>query len=430
MRWLSLSLVAVALVATIGLGWVFDILYQQYSGPRQSGPQDEIQYAETLTRQLAVTLSEMEDPETFTQLWQQNNEYSLQLLSVDELVLPESLLASLNNHQLLNLESDTDLSLHYRVPNSNQVLILQLPVLSSAPSPVLSRYWITSLFYLLLITLFLLWVKPLISRLLRLRATTRAFGRGELFQRITVGRVSYISDLEAEFNHMAQRIEDLLDDVKLLSSAVSHDLRTPLARIRMGLDTLSEESDPLQRQIYEERINDHIDEMVELVEALLSYARLDQVMLTLEKQPVDVRDMLLKIVQKKQRSTDKFIEFTASLRGSFMVRGDKTYLKMMCNNLIQNALQHGEQQVHIQVQPSATHIILSVSDDGPGIAADIKGDIFKPFVRSRTSQYKGHGIGLAICKRVVDWHQGKIELNPSGPAQGAEFVITLPMDKP
>ena len=73
---------------------------------------------------------------------------------------------------------------------------------------------------------------------------------------------------------MAQRIEGLVSDVKLLSNAVSHDLRTPLARIRFGIDTLQEEEDPKLRQIFQDKISDNVDEMSRLVETLLNYARL------------------------------------------------------------------------------------------------------------------------------------------------------------
>jgi signal transduction histidine kinase len=71
---------------------------------------------------------------------------------------------------------------------------------------------------------------------------------------VSLGRVSYIRDIENEFNAMAQRIENQIEDIKLLSSAVSHDLRTPLARIRFGLDTLQEEEDPVLRRKFEKKL--------------------------------------------------------------------------------------------------------------------------------------------------------------------------------
>ncbi|BDX08479.1 ATP-binding protein [Planctobacterium marinum] len=424
MRWLSLSLITVVLVATIGLGWVFDVVYQHYAGDAQNDTADEIQHAEILTKQLADTLAESGDAQQFVAIWQNSEGYQLRVLPLAELVLPESLLVSLSAGNTLNLESDTDISIHRLIPKSESVLIMEIPSPEETAQQSNNRYWFTSLFYLLLILLFLLWAQPLITRLLQLRKTARAFGKGELSQRIRVGKVSYISDLETEFNHMAQRIEDLVSDVKLLSSAVSHDLRTPLARIRMGLDTLSEETDPVKRQAYEDRINEHIDDMVELIETLLGYARLDQAMLELERKPIDISQLLHKLVEKKQQP-DKSITLNHNHK-SAMVSGDPTYLKMLFSNLLQNALQHAQHRVHIEIGTSAGALVIWVADDGPGIAADMQSDVFKPFVRSRNSKHKGHGVGLAICKRVVDWHQGSIEVQQSANLKGAEFMVTLP----
>lgn len=433
MRWLSLSLVSMVLVATIGLSWLFDVLYDEYLSSSEAESQDTIVHAEALTRQLARALAKSDDADEFINAWESDSGYDhnyvLQKVPLAELVLPEFLIQSLKNGEPLNLESDTDISVHFLIPNSDEVLVLQLPNSPQAESHFINRYWFTSAFYLILITLFLLWVRPLIARLISLRNTAKAFGKGDLTTRIPVAGASYISDLETEFNHMAQRIEDLVSDVKLLSSAVSHDLRTPLARIRMGLDTLSEESDPVKRQSYEDRINDHIDDMVELIETLLSYARLDQAMLELEKAPVDLRNMLDRIQIRKQLP-GKYLTFEcAGENANYQVYGDSTYLKMLCNNLVQNALQHCQSQVKIILTQQDEQIAFSVSDDGTGIPQELMADVFKPFVRSRTNNHKGHGVGLAICKRVTDWHKGNIAVSKSTELGGAEFIVQFPKAK-
>lgn len=431
MRYLSLSLVVVVLVATIGLGWVFDFVYQQYSDPKQTASEDKIEYAEILTGKIALALSSSKNATAFVAAWQEEDGYSLQIVAIESLALPAPLLADLRLGKSLSLESDSDLNIHHPIPNTNDVLILQIPYVVEENKQFLNRYWVTSLFYLLLIVLFLLWAKPLISRLISLRDTAKAFGKGELSQRIEVGKVSYISDLESEFNHMAQRIEDLVSDVKLLSTAVSHDLRTPLARIRMGLDTLSEEDDPTQRAIYEKRINHHIDDMVELVETLLSYARLDQSMLTIDKIPIDLLALTEIIIKNKQK--DSVLEYGKSILleadtslALCLIVGDKTYLKMLINNLLLNAIQHCKRTVLIKISCSAESILLSIEDDGSGIPLDIEADLFKPFVRSKTNKNKGHGVGLAICKRIVQWHQGSIKLAKSEQLKGAKFIVNLP----
>lgn len=428
---MSLSLVLVVLVATIGLGWVFDFVYQQYSDPKQSASEDKIEYAEILTKKMALALSNNKNATAFVTAWPAEDGYSLKIVDIESLALPPPLIADLRLGKSLNLESDSDLNIHHAIPNSNNVLVLQIPYKVNENKQFLNRYWVTSLFYLLLIALFLLWAKPLISRLLTLRDTAKAFGKGELSQRIKVGKISYISDLESEFNHMAQRIEDLVSDVKLLSTAVSHDLRTPLARIRMGLDTLSEENNPVQRAMYEKRINTHIDDMVELVETLLAYARLDQSMLAIEKTAIDLFALTEKIITNKQKESSAeqeksiLLEADTSLAHCVVV-GENTYLKMLVNNLLLNAIQHSKTTVLVKIFCRPNNAVLIVEDDGDGIPADIKTDLFKPFVRSKTNNNKGHGVGLAICKRIAQWHQGSITVEKSEHLKGAKFIVKLP----
>ena len=161
-----------------------------------------------------------------------------------------------------------------------------------------------------------------------LRQTAKSFGEGNLSQRINVGSISYIRDLELEFNRMAQRIDDLVNDIKLLSSAVSHDLRTPLARIRFGIDTIQEESDPILRRKFEQRISDNVDEMVNLVESLLNYARLDQTLITLNKAPVDLVSLVNCCISNK--SEDDTEVTLQSPKQKILVSGD--FFILICIN--------------------------------------------------------------------------------------------------
>ena len=180
------------------------------------------------------------------------------------------------------LESNDHLALYNFLPSTGNLLILKSPLLFIVPSQTTKNYIFTLLFYATLLVVFALWTYPLARRLSALRLTAIAFGDGKLQRRVKLSPFSYISNIEVEFNRMAQRIENLLSDVKLLSSAVSHDLRTPLARIRFGIDTLQEEDDPQLRQRYQQKISANVDEMTSLVDTLLRYARLDQKMLMLK----------------------------------------------------------------------------------------------------------------------------------------------------
>lgn len=423
MRILPISLIALVLIASIGLGWLFDALYSQY-GPEEDNADDEIYHLVSLTQSIALTLDSLDEKDKVLDAWETVEGYSLQVLPQKALPLPEELSTQLHSGAPLTLESDAGLTVYSYLPNSDEVLLLDAPTIKRENNSDTLRYWFTSLFYLLLIGLFLLWVFPLISRLLILRKAAREFGKGDMSQRVPVGGTSYIRDLEVEFNHMAQRISDLISDVKLLSSAVSHDLRTPLARIRMGLDTLSEEEDPEKRAKYEDRVNANIDEMVELIETLLSYARLDQAMLSLDKAPINLNSMISKLIQSKEPG-EKDLIFSET-GSNLVVNGDMTYLKVLFNNLIQNALQHSTKLVVVRVSSVDNQILIEVEDDGPGISSEVIEDLFKPFIRAKSNKYKGFGVGLAIAKRVVEWHRGTIQVINSTNTGGAKFQVLLP----
>jgi len=284
------------------------------------------------------------------------------------------------------------------------------------------------LFYFALVLLSLLWIYPLIKQLLALRAAAKSFGEGKLQQRITLSSLSYIRDIEIEFNQMAQRIEDLIGDVKLLSSAVSHDLRTPLARIRFGIDTLQEEDDPKLRRQFEQKISDNVDEMTSLVETLLSYARLDQSMLEMNKTHCDFLALIENCIRTKASDSTNITLIIPD--NDYRVYADSAYLNILINNLVENALNYGKSQINIQLKAQSHAVVMIVEDDGEGVDSNNKMDILKPFVRGKhqQNQVKGHGIGLAIVKRVIDWHKGSITIGDSESLGGAKFTITLPKE--
>ena len=372
MRNLTFSLLSVVLIATIGLGWLFDNLYNRYAAPSQNEQKDTISSIEHLGKNIAQTLNKLDQRQEFIDHWPHNPRYQLKLVPLANFSLPMSLINELKSGQVLLLETDDSIDIHYYLSNTNELLILSAPIVSDVDSNSFTSLMLTSLFYLSVLALMFLWLTPLARRLLALRQSAKAFGEGDLLQRVEVGSIAYISDLEIEFNHMAQRIEGLVNDVKLLSSAVSHDLRTPLARIRFGIDTLEEEDDPVMRKRFEQRISDNVDEMVDLVETLLNYARLDQAMINIDKVAVDFPALINSAINNK---TDDNIHCELILpKTSINVYGDPSYLMILVSNLIQNAQQYcrhngqGKIQITLTIQPK--DVLLIVSDNGDGIAPE------------------------------------------------------------
>ena len=423
MRILKSSLIVVTVVATLGLGWLFDQAYAQYS-PENSSP-DAIDVLRKLGDNLAKTADKTPSSKAFLSHWPDINQYSLILQPANESPLPQSLLAQMKRGDPVLLETRKSLSYHYFLPAKDEILILRAPLLNKSANASTHYLWTTA-FYLVLISLFLLWAYPLVKQLLSLRSAARAFGEGKLDKRISHNSLSYIYDIEVEFNNMAQRIENLIADVKLLSTAVSHDLRTPLARIRFGIDTLQEVEDIQLRQELELQLGDDVDEMTSLVETLLNYARLEQNMVEIKKVPVNIAELIQSCIKRKKSNNLK-LSFI-NLSNNKLVLADNKYITMVLNNLLQNAINYGRGQVLVELSHENRNIIISISDDGDGVPTAQRENILKPFFRAENSlnQVKGHGIGLAIVKRILDWHNGTLLISNATELSGSKFTIRFP----
>ena len=421
---LSLSLIAVVLCGLIGLSWLFDSVFQQYQNTQSNLTAQPAEPLAEMLKALAEFADNQPDLDAWIKSWPQKSDYQLSVADLNRLALPAPLAEQLTQGRVLELASQDKLQMFVLLKTHQSLLVLNTPMLNvDANVDDSKRYWISTLFYSLIIALLLLWMSPLLYRLMKLRQVAKAFGEGKLTQRVTVGKGSYIRDLEMEFNHMAQRIEGLVADVKLLSSAVSHDLRTPLAKIGMGLDTLCDEPDATKREQYQARIQQHLDEMTELVEALLKYARLDQAQLKLSFQPVNIQTMLGSMC-KLHDSAHSTVTFQA-LNHDILVLADPFYLKLIFTNLIENASRYANGQVEVSLASHETTVDLVIADNGPGIPDELKADIFKPFIRGKHHNKQGFGLGLAIAKRVADWHQAELTVRKSKSLGGAEIVVSL-----
>jgi len=434
MRRLTISLLLVALIASVGLGWLFDQFYNQYYTSEETNISDKTLDIEQLGLALAQTLNALSNRKEFVQKWQEiqqstapyTQQYSLKIVNLSESPLPASLLNGVRQGTPLLLETSNHLSYYFYLPENSELLVLNTALERSSEADQSLNYLFTSLFYIVLLSLFFLWAIPLVKQLLALRHAAISFGRGDLKQRVKLSSLSYIRDIELEFNHMAQRVENLLGDVKLLGNAVSHDLRTPLARIRFGIDTLQEEDDPVLRRRFEKKISDNVDDMTSLVETLLAYSRLDQSMLELNKEYLNLSLLIATCIDKVDSESNKTTFYRP--QEDVIIHADKSYINILINNLLQNAIIYGGGRIFIQLVSEQDDIKLDFEDDGNGVAIEMREKIFMPFIRGTesSSRNSGHGIGLAIVKRIVEWHKGEISVCSSDTLSGAKFSVILP----
>ncbi len=108
-----------------------------------------------------------------------------------------------------------------------------------------------------------------------------------------------------------------------------------------------------------------------------------------------------------------------------------SYLMILMSNLLQNAYQYCQRQIHLTVEERGSNLVVIISDDGQGIAIEQRDKILKPFIRGESTEkkVKGYGMGLAIVKRIVEWHHGDIAIDDSLSLSGAQFTVTLPKGK-
>lgn len=411
------------LTAIIFLGWGLDSFFNDYQ--KKEGA-DEFSAYRQLINSLANTLDEFDNIDQFVATWQTQNQHQLSLVPLAEFPLPASLQGAFSQGLPLVLESETFITVNQLLPSQQRVLSLSIER-KTKPKDVLTLQMIlTAIFYVGILLCIMIWIYPLIKRLQLLRHSAKAFGEGDFAKRIEITNASYIIDIENEFNNMAGKIEALLADNQLLCNAVSHDLRTPLARLRFGIEALSETNNPHNKEKYVRHLSRDIEEMETLVGVLLNYARLEQKMIKVQRLPLNLNALIQSAVSHVVPNGPSVVVInTNELAGDDpIIKGDENYLTMLINNLLTNAQQYAVKHIKITTQHTNKGVLLCVSDDGPGIAPEKREHIFKPFTRGDIQpEHKGYGLGLAIVHRVALWHSAHVSINQSDELGGAQFTV-------
>ncbi|WP_151033959.1 ATP-binding protein [Cellvibrio sp. KY-GH-1] len=423
MRRLTLSLLIVVVSAVIGLGWGID---QWYSQQQPALEDSALNAYKNVGRDLAI-LIDQQGVQVEWDDWFAFSNLHPQVIPYAEFPLPENLKASFEKGEALLLESGDQLSLNYYLASQDQVLSLMLPDELRQESGSWINWLLTFLFYAGVILMVLVWLYPLLRRLALLRRTAQEFGAGNLQARIAIDKNSYINSIEVEFNRMAQRIEQLIADNKLLSRGLSHDLRTPLARLRFGLDVLGEADLPPLQQRQLAHLNRDMVAMEGLVEALLNYARLEQAQISFRPAPTVIADFVQTLHGEFYREQVELLVAPAAIRGCCRV--DTEYIAMLLHNLLQNALRYGGGKVRLSLDLHAQEMLLVVEDNGSGVAPEERDKVLKPFYRSShleaTDTRRGHGLGLAIVERIAQWHEAGLDLGESETLGGLKVVLSF-----
>jgi two-component system, OmpR family, sensor kinase len=270
----------------------------------------------------------------------------------------------------------------------------------------------------------------------RLGRAVRAFGAGDLSARARLRAHGEVGELATAFDEMADRMETLLRSEKELLANVSHELRTPLARIRVALD-LAAEGDLERSRRYLAEIGADLEELTQLVEDVLTAARLDLAAgresgadLPLRKEPLEGRELVLRAAERfRAAHPERRLEVEVGPDLPPVV-GDPAMLRRVLDNLLDNARKYAPEGEPITVAARAATgaLELEVRDHGMGLEPADLARLFTPFFRSDRSRARGTGgvgLGLALAKRVVEAHGGRIAAE-SAPGQGTTIRFSVP----
>ncbi|KVH79487.1 histidine kinase [Burkholderia cepacia] len=290
--------------------------------------------------------------------------------------------------------------------------------------------------YLLLAlgTLFavVLWIHYHWRDLRKLQDAARAFGTGTLSTRVKLSGKSNIDELSQQFNDMAERIEASIKQQREMMHGISHELKTPLARLEFGLALLAEPGETGRMRERRDALRRDVRELDELVTELLTIGRLEQGASQLAPMEVVVDALIDSVAGNVSNDiADRGISLDVSTLGAPATHVcDPKLVARALLNLIRNGARYASRTVLLAAARDASGaLVLSVDDDGPGIPAAERARVFEPFQRldsSRDRQTGGFGLGLAIVRRVAQVHGGDVRLEDS-PLGGARFVITLPV---
>lgn len=247
-----------------------------------------------------------------------------------------------------------------------------------------------------------LFVRQLNRPLKSLQFAAHDVGRGDFPEPLDERGTTEIVAVTQAFNHMSKGIKQLEDDRNLLMAGISHDLRTPLTRIRLATEMMSKEDEFLK-----EGIDADIDDMNTIIDQFIDYIRQD----SKDKAELEDLNQLLQEVVQAESINNRDISFRPSPLNKIPLR--YVAIKRVVANLIQNALRYSDGDITISSgkDESNRFVFFEVNDSGPGIPEEDIERLFQPFTQGDKARgTEGSGLGLAIIKRIIDTHGGRILL--------------------
>ena len=299
-----------------------------------------------------------------------------------------------------------------KIKSENEVIEFLVPKEMVAASSVRLFVLWTTLPSIVLIIIALIFLKNQTRPLVRLAKAAERFGKGDYVNDFRPSGAAEIRKAAYEFDRMAKRINRHLNQRSEMLSGISHDLRTPLTRLKLQLAMLTQKD-------LSKKMSKDIDEMEKMLKDYLQFAK---------TQAYEKTSLInLSGLKNEKRISFENNKLKVINSDDIFLKGRLSALKRSFENIINNGLIYGN-QVIVKTQKSSNRVIITFDDDGPGIPEDQYKNVFKPFFRldkSRSLNQSGVGLGLAIVEDIINSHGGNIQLSKSE-LEGLQVKISLP----
>ena len=281
----------------------------------------------------------------------------------------------------------------------------------ASSSARLFAFWIT-LPAFLLITIAIIFLKNQTRPIINLARASEKFGRGEDIEEFRPSGALEIRQAGFEFEKMRKRIIRHLNQRSEMLSGISHDLRTPLTRIKLQLSFIKDKE-------ISKKLSDDVGEMEKMLNEYLQFASSRSAEIT---ETFDLSELLKTTIMKYEKK-----EITTDISKEVFLDGRKNLMQRCFSNLIDNAIKYSA-NVYISLRKLNNNILITIDDDGPGIPENERENVFKPFYKidkSRGDSKSSVGLGLSIASDTVKSHGGNIKLETS-PTNGLRIKVILP----
>lgn len=278
----------------------------------------------------------------------------------------------------------------------------------------------TSSFYILLAAALFLGFYPLFRDMAKLNDVVRKFESQQALNASDFPDSSYFQQIFTTIRGMLEKIGRLVALQKELSDTLSHEVRTSLSSAKFTLSAMNDDSYPQLKPLLDGDISD----IERLVQEYLSFSKQEHQCPSLVLSAQSPAAIIEEYMGKLLRFSDKKVDFYN--RSADVALIDERYFSRVIKNLIDNALKHARQAVAITLYRADEMLVLQIEDDGQGLQSEKFDDLFLAFNREK-DDLTGYGLGLAIAKKVVDWHQGEIIAMNSQTLSGAKFIVQLPI---